>query len=403
MYADFANFLSKQDLCHRHQNPSPPNSSITLPCASCICMKWSDGKCFKPPQVNIEDDTAERFLDQVLAAVTIFRKHLANKIPMKQLTQEQWREYNNATNCSICVKPFRSADKKIRDHHYLTSEYRGPAHNARNLNYRINPKKVKIPCIIHNFKGILFSAIVFAYRYFQDYQFLKLILKAIFMILISIAVFYLHHILQIKVTSLFLQVFSVNLLHMLLFYIQDMMLTLYCQLLNHVMEKLLSSPTTWSATRPLLSTTSHSQTRFNLCCSPMMLLSIYAALLFINKTNYIIHYRSLKLYLELRLCVTNVHRVLLFHQSPWLKNYINFNTSQHAAAKNDFEKDFFKLMNNAVFGKSFICIDSFIPGAAFVFMIICSYVFIDSFIASKTMENLRNRGTVDWVTSEEKL
>ena len=83
MYADFANFLSKQDLCHRHQNPSPPNSSITLPCASCICMKWSDGKCFKPPQVNIEDDTAERFLDQVLAAVTIFRKHLANKIPMK--------------------------------------------------------------------------------------------------------------------------------------------------------------------------------------------------------------------------------------------------------------------------------------------------------------------------------
>ena len=135
----------------------------------------------------------------------------------------------------------------------------------------------------------------------------------------------------------------------------------------------------------------------------MMLLSIYAALLFINKTNYIIHYRSLKLYLELRLCVTNVHRVLLFHQSPWLKNYINFNTSQHAAAKNDFEKDFFKLMNNAVFGKSFICIDSFIPGAAFVSMIICSYVFIDSFIASKTMENLRNRGTVDWVTSEEKL
>ena len=57
-----------------------------------------------------------------------------------------------------------------------------------------------------------------------------------------------------------------------------------------------------------------------------------------NKTNYIIHYRNLKLYLELGLRLTDVHRVLLFDQSPWLKNYINFNTCQRATAKNDFEK-----------------------------------------------------------------
>ena len=58
--------------------------------------------------------------------------------------------------------------------------------------------------------------------------------------------------------------------------------------------------------------------------------------------------------MELGLRLTNVHRVLLFNQSPWLKNHINFNTRQCTPAKNDFEKDFFKLMNNAVFGKSFI-------------------------------------------------
>ena len=60
-----------------------------------------------------------------------------------------------------------------------------------------------------------------------------------------------------------------------------------------------------------------------------------------NKTNYVIHYRNLKLYLKLGLRLTNVHRVLSFDQSPWLKKYINFNTRQRTAAKNDFEKDFF--------------------------------------------------------------
>ena len=56
---------------------------------------------------------------------------------------------------------------------------------------------------------------------------------------------------------------------------------------------------------------------------------------FRNKTNYIMHYRNLKLYLELGLRLTNIHRVLSLNQSPWLKNYINFNTRQRTAAKND--------------------------------------------------------------------
>ena len=51
--------------------------------------------------------------------------------------------FNNAPNCLICTKPFKSPEKKLGDHNHLTSEY--PKHNACNLNYRIDPKKVKIP------------------------------------------------------------------------------------------------------------------------------------------------------------------------------------------------------------------------------------------------------------------
>ena len=77
-----------------------------------------------------------KFLDLALAAVFICRQHLANNILMKSLTQEQWRQYKNTTNCSICSKPFKSADKKVCNHDHLTGEYRGPAHNAWNFNYR---------------------------------------------------------------------------------------------------------------------------------------------------------------------------------------------------------------------------------------------------------------------------
>ena len=71
-----------------------------------------------------------------------------------------------------------------------------------------------------------------------------------------------------------------------------------------------------------------------------------------DKVKYVEHYRNLKLYLQLGLVVTNVHRVLTFKQSSWLKPYIDFNTRQHALVESSFLKDLFKLMNNSVFGKT---------------------------------------------------
>ena len=78
----------------------------------------------------------------------------------------------------------------------------------------------------------------------------------------------------------------------------------------------------------------------------------------------------LQLYTDLGVKVKEVNRVLEFNQSPSLKEYMDFNTQKRTQAENLFKKDFFRLMNNSVFGK--------------------------------TMENFRKRVDVKLVTDEKK-
>ena len=71
-----------------------------------------------------------------------------------------------------------------------------------------------------------------------------------------------------------------------------------------------------------------------------------------DKNNYVVHIRLLKQALDNGLILKKVHRVIQFSQEAWLKEYIDMNTELRKQAKNDFEKDFLKLMNKSVSGKT---------------------------------------------------
>ena len=90
-----------------------------------------------------------------------------------------------------------------------------------------------------------------------------------------------------------------------------------------------------------------------------------------NKTKYVIHYKNLIQCLRAGIKLKKIHRGIKFIESEWMKPYIEMNTNLRTKAKNNFEKDFFKLMNNSVFGK--------------------------------TMENIRNRVNVKLVNTQERL
>ena len=71
-----------------------------------------------------------------------------------------------------------------------------------------------------------------------------------------------------------------------------------------------------------------------------------------DKKRYVIHIRALDQALELGLVLECIHKEIEFKQLALMKEYIDFNTKLRTAATNDFEKDFYKLMNNSGFGKT---------------------------------------------------
>ena len=71
-----------------------------------------------------------------------------------------------------------------------------------------------------------------------------------------------------------------------------------------------------------------------------------------DKKKYVIHYKMWEFYVGHGMVVEKIHGIISFKESKWLEKYINFKTQKRNIAKNDFEKDFYKLPNNAFFAKT---------------------------------------------------
>ena len=123
-----------------------------------------------------------------------------------------------------------------------------------------------------------------------------------------------------------------------------------------------------------------------------------------DKSRYVLHYRNLQLYLSLGLKLTKVHKVLQFQQSPWMALYIMKNTQLRTTATNDFEKDFYKLMNNAVSHSWSSLYSLFQISANFVncpARLLLDRSLFSVQVFGKTMENVRKRVNMKLLRSDE--
>lgn len=71
-----------------------------------------------------------------------------------------------------------------------------------------------------------------------------------------------------------------------------------------------------------------------------------------HKKNYVVHYRTLQLYLKLGLKIKKITKVLAFEQRAWMKDFIDFNSNKRKKAKTNFESNLYKISSNSLYGKT---------------------------------------------------
>ena len=161
MYADFESILKPMEerykdkmnqLKSRRQGESyTERINQHVPSGWCVYSKFAYGDVPDPLKVYCGKDCVEKFINHIVAETDRLYSTFPEQ-PMIPLTDVLQHEYDEATQCHICMKPFDDPEnnRKVRDHCHYTGLYRGAAHNNCNLNYKI-PNH--IPIVFHNLSG----------------------------------------------------------------------------------------------------------------------------------------------------------------------------------------------------------------------------------------------------------
>ena len=149
MYADFESIL--EPIQGASNNPSQSSTrgvNVHTPSGWCLHSKFAYGNVDKPTTQYRGPDCVEKFCEHIISEAKRLYKSFP-EVPMIPLTKSQLRKYRHAAECHICFKPF--GDKgKVRDHCHYSGLYRGAAHSACNLRYKIPSY---IPVVFHSLAG----------------------------------------------------------------------------------------------------------------------------------------------------------------------------------------------------------------------------------------------------------
>jgi hypothetical protein len=160
IYGDFEALTTKVE--GPELDPTKSNTQKTQQheaCSYCYVVVRCDGQT-QPPVKYRGPNAAEHLLKSLQKEEGRIKSVLANPSPM-QMTPEDRRAYQTATDCHVCGDPLsrpptapdEAFTDKVRDHCHITGKYRGAAHNACNLKLRLNPETTTIPVVFHNLRG----------------------------------------------------------------------------------------------------------------------------------------------------------------------------------------------------------------------------------------------------------
>ena len=156
IYADFEAITEKVDSCQPNNDKSYTEAYQNhKDCGygyKVVC--YYNDQYTKQVQIYRGENAVYKFMENMLEEVnwckSKIKKHF-NK-PLK-MTKENETDFQKATKCHICDKPYKDKDIRVRDHCHITGKFRGSAHQDCNLKLQIKPETIKIPVIFHNLRG----------------------------------------------------------------------------------------------------------------------------------------------------------------------------------------------------------------------------------------------------------